>query len=120
MEEQKQKTLFNPTATEQQESAKKYQRYVRKQMEIKFGVKPYEEKVWVRGGNRVKVMSFNTDETHFAETQIFRYYDKKKWLLKQKTDEYFVLIEKKKPVKKLKKLKIISKEEMERRIKSKK
>ena len=25
----------------------------------------------------VRIMSFYTDETHFAETQIFRYYDNK-------------------------------------------
>ncbi len=41
----------------------------------------------------VRIMSFYTDETHFAETQIFRYYDNKKWWLKHKTDEYFLLIE---------------------------
>ena len=57
------------------------------------------------GDDGVKIMCFNTDETHFAETQIFRYYDEKKWWLKHKTDDYFLLIETK--PKKKKKIKLI-------------
>jgi hypothetical protein len=64
------------------------------------------------GDDGVKIMCFKTDETHFAETQIFKYYDEKKWWLKHKTDDYFLLIETK-PKKKKKIILLPKKKEEE-------
>ena len=60
-------------------------------------IKPFDV---YEGDDGVKIMCFKTDETHIAETQIFRYYDEKKWWLKHKTDDYFLLIETKTIIKK--------------------